>query len=177
MKIQEYYDELDKNGFTSGKKITKKDFSNKIYLRAVHLFWINDKNEILIQTRSAEQTHPLEKQISCTGHVNAKEASQNAILREIEEELGVKINKSEVDFLFSCLRKSENTKTPNYFIDIFVCKKDLKLSDFKIDKKEVEKIEWMPFKTFCDISLENQNTLFNWYLKETNDLIYLINNL
>ena len=72
--------------------------------RSVHAFVRNSKGQILIQLRHREKdTYPLHWDVSCSGHVEkvdhpeqdpdrAREASDSAIRRELEEELGVTSN-------------------------------------------------------------------------------------
>jgi ADP-ribose pyrophosphatase YjhB (NUDIX family) len=103
----------------------------KYYLTVVA--WIgNSKNQLLLQLTSPQKHH----QWSATGgHPKAGETSEEGIIAEIKEELGFKIKKSE-------LTKIQTLRITDDFIDIYFIKKDLNLSDARLQKSEVEKIGW-----------------------------------
>ena len=59
--------------------------------RAVHVLVFNPAGDVYLQRRSAAQdTYPLRWTTSCSGHVDAGEDYDTAVLRELGEELGLK---------------------------------------------------------------------------------------
>lgn len=112
------YDEnLKEIGAMSRDKIHKKGLKHKV----VHC-WIVDKenDEIFIyfQQRSYNKSDfPSMYDIACAGHIDEGEEVENAMVRELEEEIGLKINKSELRYIG---RKFE-TFEKNGFIDDEIC--------------------------------------------------------
>lgn len=70
------------------------------------------------------------------GHVMAGETSKAAIIREIHEELGIKVD--DVTFL-----KRIVWEKYNHFIDIYVLCKDVDLCDLTLQKSEVADVKYI----------------------------------
>lgn len=70
------------------------------------------------------------------GHVMVGETSKEAIIREIDEELGIKID--DIAFIKRVLWEKYN-----HFIDIFVLCKDTNISDLTIQKSELEDVKYI----------------------------------
>ncbi|HET7320772.1 MAG TPA: NUDIX domain-containing protein [Candidatus Saccharimonadales bacterium] len=67
------------------------------YVRAVNLFLINSSGKIWVPRRAASQKiKPNALDFSAGGHVSAGETYELSMLREAEEELGIKINPDEL---------------------------------------------------------------------------------
>lgn len=63
-----------------------------LYHRAVHIFIINCRGELLLQKRSyRKDKFPRRWDSSAAGHVNAGESYQDCAIRELQEELGVAV--------------------------------------------------------------------------------------
>ncbi len=112
------YDEnLKEIGAMPRDKIHKKGLKHKV----VHC-WITDKEKdeifIYFQQRSYNKSDfPGMYDIACAGHIDAGEKAENAMIRELEEEIGLNINKSELRYIG---RKFE-TFEKNGFIDDEIC--------------------------------------------------------
>lgn len=57
--------------------------------QVVRIFVFNDKNELYLQKRGANQTFPNTWDQSAGGHVDEGETYEEAALRELQEELGI----------------------------------------------------------------------------------------
>ncbi len=112
-----YDGNLKEIGAMPRDKIHKKGLKHKV----VHC-WITDKEKdeifIYFQQRSYNKSDfPGMYDIACAGHIDAGEKAENAMIRELEEEIGLNINKSELRYIG---RKFE-TFEKNGFIDDEIC--------------------------------------------------------
>lgn len=83
----ELIDVLDSDGNKLGIAKDKKDiYKDGDYHKSVHIWIINDNNEILVQKRNPKkETFPGLWAISVAGHVRSGEESFEAAIREIKE--------------------------------------------------------------------------------------------
>ena len=96
----------------------------------VHIEIFNDKGEIYLQKRSdTKDLYPGLWDTAVGGHVGAGEKPEEAVLREAEEELGIKPEK--LDFLFKYMNENE-TET-----EVAVVYKTVYNGPFFIDNDEV----------------------------------------
>jgi isopentenyl-diphosphate delta-isomerase type 1 len=76
--------------------------------RAIAVFVFNSKNELFLQKRSkAKFINPLCWTASVTGYVNSKESYLEAAVRETMEELGIRIESYDLEFMEKTLVKTE----------------------------------------------------------------------
>ena len=118
----EYWDIYDVNRKLTGKTIKRGEaFAEGEYYVCCEIWIMNSKNQMLMTQR-----HPAKKAGGLWefsgGGVLAGETTKQAEIREIKEELGVVIDESELELL-------EVFKNRNYFMDIFVVRKDLDLKE------------------------------------------------
>ena len=93
--FKELIDVLDENGQFVGKQETKEElYQDGHWHRSVHIWIINDKQELLVQKRNPyKKTFPNLWAISTAGHVLAGESSLQAGIRELKEELDLECSK------------------------------------------------------------------------------------
>ena len=73
--------------------------------RVVHVLVFNSKNELFLQKRSmSKDVAPGKWDTSVGGHVNAGEILEDAVMREMEEELG--INEGVPEYLYSYIHSN-----------------------------------------------------------------------
>ena len=133
----EYFDILNKDGSRSGQIAPKGELlSNDQYYLGAHAYIHNSKGDFLLQKRSETKDFLPGGWDIHMGHVMAGETSETAIIREIHEELGVKIEK--VTFLKRVLWEKYN-----HFIDIFVVCKDIDICELTLQKSEVEDAKYV----------------------------------
>lgn len=149
--MAEFLDILDKNGNPTGNtKLKKQVHANGDWHRAVHIWIINSQGELLIQKRSPNKdSHPDQWDISVAGHVSAGENAIFASLREIDEEIGIKVKPESLEKLFTT--KSETvlnggTFFNNEFDDVFLAHIDLDPSRIKFQESEVSAVKYIDFK-------------------------------
>jgi isopentenyl-diphosphate delta-isomerase type 1 len=90
---EEFLDILDESGQVIGQELRSKCHSDpNLRHRAVHVFVRNRKGEIFLQKRSlAKKIQPGKWDTSVGGHLAVGESYEEAAARELEEELGVRL--------------------------------------------------------------------------------------
>ena len=88
--MEEIIDLLDEKGKVIGEVSKEKAHKSGLFHRVVHVWILNDKNQILVQRRSkAKDFYPNVWDVSFAGHIHAGESSLDAALREGKEELAM----------------------------------------------------------------------------------------
>ena len=103
------------------------------YIQIIIICIENDRKEFLIQKRAKKKNG---KWALTGGHIISGEDSLTAVLRETQEELGLKLKENEVELVFS-------KRAYDCFVDLYYTKKEVKLEKLKLEKKEVETVKWM----------------------------------
>lgn len=137
--MNEYWDVYDKNRNPIGKTIKRGDpFGENEFYVCCEVWIVNSKNQMLVTQR-----HPDKKaggQWEFTGGgVLTGETTLVAAAREVKEELGICLNESEFEL-------RDVYKHKNYFMDIYVVKKDFSEEEIILDKNEVVDWKWMSQK-------------------------------
>ena len=104
------------------------------YIIVVLSFIQNSKGEFLIQKRSKQKDG---KFASTGGHVKTGETSIKGIISEIREEIGLDIDPSELELIYSGREDFERV-----FFDIYYFMKYFDFSDLTLQKEEVDFVEW-----------------------------------
>lgn len=151
--MSEVWDVYDKNRNKTGKICLRgpgnlKEGEYHIVVNAVIL---NSNNEILIAQRAKHKIHPLKWECS-GGSILAGETSIGGILREIEEEIGLKFKENEA-ILLKTLRRDV---IPPNFKDIWLFKKDVDFKDITFNDGEVVDIKWVNIDEFMEMKKSNQ---------------------
>ena len=144
-------DILDEKGNLIGEvKLKREAHAKGLWHRASHIWIYNSKGEILLQLRSKNKSlYPNLWDVSAAGHVSAGQSYDEAAVRELFEELGVKAAISE-------LKNIENRKldiklgaTHNReFIQVYLLKLNKNINNLKVQKEEIEQVKFMPLDKF-----------------------------
>lgn len=115
----------------SGEKIPEGS-----YRLVVGVLIFNSKGELLIQQRAKEKTTWTNLwDISCAGHVQAGETSQEGASRELKEELGLTYD-------FTSVPAAISISFPKGFEDFYILHLDLEPGKLNLQKDEVQKVMW-----------------------------------
>jgi isopentenyldiphosphate isomerase len=161
--MDEYIDILNEQGKNTGKTSLKSEAHKKGLFHASAHVWIFDENKnVLIQQRARnKETFPGLWDISVAGHISASETPITSAIREVEEEIGIKVRKNQLHLIGTFKKKVEHHSN---FIDnelhyIFICKMDLDINSIKIQQEEVLAVKIVPLK---DLKMEvlTQNNKF-----------------
>ena len=134
--MAEYWDVYNSNRELTGKTIKRGDpFGENEFYVCCEVWIVNSKNQMLVTQR-----HPDKKaggQWEFTGGgVLAGETTRLAASREVKEELGICLDETELEL-------HNVYKHRNYFMDIYVVKKDIKDEEIVLDKNEVINWKWL----------------------------------
>jgi isopentenyl-diphosphate delta-isomerase type 1 len=111
--------------------------------RVVHVLVFNKKGELLLQKRSMlKDVAPGKWDTSVGGHINPGEDIIAAANREMEEELGIKVQR--LDFLYTYLFTSH---IESELVSTFSCIHD---SGFHFNKEEIDELAFWELKKIRD---------------------------
>ena len=148
----EYFDILDENGNKTGRiKLRSEVHRDGDWHKAVHIWIVNDKGEILLQRRCpTKDSNPNMLDISSAGHLTAGDDSLMGAIRELKEELNLNVNPSNLKFIKTLKRSSKYTDTfiNNEFDDMYILKTNKKIDDMKYQEEEISEILFIPFDEF-----------------------------
>lgn len=158
----ELLDVLDDNGLKTG--ITKdKDeiYKTGEWFRSVHIWIVNDNNELLLQKRSLyKTTFPNLWAVSVSGHVMAGETSIQAVIREVKEELDIDINSNQCKYLFTIRRQNIfNNCINRVYDDVYIVKLNIDVVNANIQRTELNEIKYFNLYNLKDM-LENYDPRF-----------------
>lgn len=130
----EYLNVYDDNLSPLNKKIKRGEplLPNEHILITI-IYIENNNNEFLIQKTSKEKDELFS---STGGHVQYNENSKQAIIREVEEELGLDLSKDNIIYI-----KNINIGVP--LCDIYYIKKDIDISKLKLQLSEVSSVSYL----------------------------------
>lgn len=175
----EYFDVLDEKGNQIGvTKPRTQVHKDGDWHRAVHIWLINSKDELLIQKRSqTKDSYPNMWDISIAGHLLAGQDEISAAIREIQEELGLSFTKKYFQHLFTY--KSQKVLNGGTFINneidnVYLVHSDVNLSDLKLQEDEVSEIKLIPYKNLEKI-IEKKDKTFVPHDEEYKRLFALLN--
>lgn len=144
----EIIDILDINGQKTGTHKSRADIHRDgDYHLAIEVWLFNNHNELLIQKRSANKdSHPNLWEVSCSGHVDSDEASLEAALRELNEELGITSNATELQFVqrfFEPAMLDQGRYINNEFKDLYLLPCNFSLDKFTFPPSEITALKWI----------------------------------
>jgi isopentenyldiphosphate isomerase len=136
----------ENNNLLDIQKMKSEAHKKGLWHRASHIWIYNSKGEILLQLRAKEKSlYPNMWDISAAGHIGAGEDSITSGSREVEEEIGLKLKKEDLDFWMirkvkAIFREIKN----NEFYYVYFFKFDGDINQLKLQKEEVQKIQFLP---------------------------------
>ncbi len=142
----EVVDKLNKRKEPLNKKTDRYEKIDGEYCQYVHVCIMNDKNEFLIQKRSPYKKIYPNMWAQTGGAVDSGETSLQGALREVKEELGIDLDKNNMEFILSFKRYHS-------FVDVWLAKQNVDLKDVVMQKEEVSEVKWVnkdEFKKMID---------------------------
>lgn len=133
----EIFDIYDKNRNKTGRTAERgTPLKPDEYRMVVHACIFNSNNEMLIQRRQPfKKSWPNMWDVSVGGCSIAGETSNDAITREVKEELGIDVD-------FTNIRPKFTFSFNNGFDDWYIIKMDLDLSKVTLQEEEVQEVKW-----------------------------------
>lgn len=144
---EELIDVLDENQNIIDQKPRKYVHKNELLHKVIHLWIVNSKGEVLLQRRSQENsTYKGLWHVGVGGHVDAGASELDTVIRESEEEIGLVVDEKELVKLHVFRDEAfveELQLTEKAFVHAFLLRKDIDISEFKVDPSEVETVEYI----------------------------------
>jgi isopentenyl-diphosphate delta-isomerase type 1 len=92
---EEIFDVVNEHDEVVGRETRREVHRNGLRHRAIHVFVFNSRGEVFLQKRSmTKDTHPGVWDSSASGHLDCGEDYDACAVRELREEIGLKLNKS-----------------------------------------------------------------------------------
>ncbi|NNF74649.1 MAG: NUDIX domain-containing protein [Flavobacteriaceae bacterium] len=154
--MDEYIDLVDSSGNSLGRKALKSEaHRNGWYHNTIHLWLYSSKGEILLSQRSAEKLiFPLLWDVSAAGHVDAGETIIDAAVRETQEELGLVLTPTDLNFLGVFKHESfyhDGAIKDFEFHHAFITELKINTADLKLQKGEVDAIKLVGQEEFLNL--------------------------
>lgn len=147
------------------------DIPKNLYHLVVHVCIFNAKNQMLIQQRqSFKEGWPNMWDVTVGGSAIIGENSRQAAMREVAEELGLKID----------LKNTPPVITKYFsegFDDIYILEKEIDISKLTLQYEEVQAVKWVDIEEILDmiglkkfIPYDESFIHFLFHLHQTNSL-------
>ena len=148
----EYLELYDENRNKTGKIVERGDFKLEPgeYFLVTEALLINSNNEILISKRSEEKKlYPGMWEVN-GGGCRVGETSKEALVREMSEELGIKLDINKIYSL-------KTVRNERRFKDIWTYRLDIDISDLRFTDNEVTEAKWVTYEEF--LKMKNEDIL------------------
>ena len=152
----ELIDIVDENNKLTGKVEERWVAYNKgLWRRTVSCWIMNKKGEVLLQKRTANKLRNPNKWAKTGGQVDSGETVEEAIFREVKEELGIEIHKNQIKVIDIHKSDDENKRFSYNFIFIV----NYKIDDYVLQKEEVADVR---YATIEEMELARKNNDLNY---------------
>ena len=142
----ELIDIFDENNNPTG--VIKEKYEaheEELFHRTAHIWIINNKNELLLQKRSAKKkSEPNCWDISGAGHINAGESVIEGALRELSEELGVITEEKNLEYI-ATIKSTKNPKNLE-FQYVYLLRTEMKIEEYVFKDEEVSEVKYVYYK-------------------------------
>lgn len=175
--MTELLDVLDENGNLTGQSKTKQEiYNNSCWHRSVHIWIINNQNELLVQKRNPyKKTFPNLWAISSAGHVVAGETSVESGIRELKEELNVDAKPEDLKYLFTIKRiQPYKDSFIKVFDDVYLLHKNIDVDHTKLQVEELTDIKYV-YYTYLESILKGNDPDYVPYTEEHEKLFDYLN--
>jgi len=152
--MDELVDILDAHGKTTGKTALKSEAHRKGWFHpTVHVWLYTKDGKILIQQRSGDkEIHPLLWDVSVAGHIGAGEDIEISAIREVSEEIGLKITGRDLHKIgvFKAVVHHANGLIDCEFHHTFLCELKIPLHRLQKQDSEVAALNLIPITQFAE---------------------------
>ena len=134
------------------------------YRLSIHIWIVNDKNEILIQQRSASRKMFPNMWTNTGGACIAGETSIETVFRELKEELNVIPNIDDLELIASYKRKKD-------YVDVWLLRQNININDLKFNDNEVQAAKWVSIEEWKKLLIEEKaiKSSTNYFLNYINN--------
>ena len=134
------------------------------YRLSIHIWIVNDKNEILIQQRSANRKKFPNMWTNTGGACIAGETSIETVFRELKEELDITPSIDNLELIASYKRKKD-------YVDVWLLRQNININDLKFNDNEVQAAKWVSIEEWKKLLIEEQaiKSSTNYFLNYINN--------
>ena len=170
----EYLDIYDENNNYLGyAEERKKAHNENLWHRHVSCWIMNEKGQILLQQRSLTKTKNPGMWSKTGGHVDKGETPNEAIKREVFEEIGLSVKDEDI-FNFEIFK----SKNPNehYYSYGYIFFTNLKEEDYTLQKEEVEQVKYYLIEEIEKLKDDNNSnyTFYKWEQDSFNEQMNIL---
>lgn len=158
--MEEFFDVLSEKGEYIGEvESREKCHKEGLWHKAVTLFIVNNKKQVLLQRRSKnKKLWPDMWDITAGGHVLSGEFGFQSVIRETKEELGIDLDKKDITFIGTAI--STNIKEDiinNHFNEFYIVNKDIDETQLTLQEEEVSEVKWVEKNEIVERIKNNHN--------------------
>ena len=130
-------------------------YEKGLWRRTVSCWIMNERGEILLQKRAGEKRRNPSKWAKTGGQVDSGETVEEAIFREVKEELGIEIPKEQIKVIDIHKSNDQNKRFAYNFLFVV----NYKINDYTLQKEEVSEVEYY---TIEELKLAKKNNDTNY---------------
>ena len=152
----ELLDIVDEQGNFTGQVMEREKAHDLNLLHwEIAVFFVNDNKELLLQKRSPNKRFSPNKWGLCAGHVDSGETPEKTALREIKEELGIKLSPGDLRILEEreVLKLESNSRLTRMYYVIY------NGNDFTIQTEELSEVKWFNIDEVIDRIKNNDESI------------------
>ena len=152
----ELLDIVDEQGNFTGQVMEREKAHDLNLLHwEIAVFFVNDNKELLLQKRSPNKRFSPNKWGLCAGHVDSGETPEKTALREIKEELGIKLSPGDLRILEErdVLKLESNSRLTRMYYVIY------NKNDFTIQTEELSEVKWFNIDEVIDRIKNNDESI------------------
>lgn len=157
----ELIDIVDENNILTGKIAERWEaYERGLWRRTVSCWIMNEKGEILLQQRTSNKKRNPNKWAKTGGQVDAGETVEEAIFREVKEELGIEIPKEQIEVVEIIKSNDKNRRFSYNFIFVV----NYKIDNYILQKDEVARVKYVTIEEMELFKKQNDlnYTFCNW---------------
>ena len=145
----ELVDLLNDRKELTGETCERNSVPEEKYRLSIHIWIVNDKNEILIQQRSASRKKFPNMWTNTGGACIAGETSIETVKRELKEELDITPSIDNLELIASYKRKKD-------YVDVWLLKQNINIKDLKFNDNEVQAAKWITIEEWKKLLIEEK---------------------
>lgn len=149
-------------------------YEKGLWRRTVSCWIMNKNGDILLQKRTANKRRNPNKWAKTGGQVDSGESVEEAIFREVKEELGIEIPQEQIKVIE--IRKSDDKNKRFAYNFIFVV--NYKINEYTLQKDEVAEVKYVSIEDMENLKKNDDTnyTFCNWKENEFYNEINLLKN-
>lgn len=146
-------------------------YEKGLWRRVVSCWIMNKKGEVLLQKRALTKKRNPGRWAKTGGQVDKGESVEDAIFREVKEELGIEVPKEQIKVIN--IKKNDKNKHFSYHY-IFVV--DYKIEECILQKEEVDEVKYVSIEEIEEAARKKDEnyTFSNWTEEDINREIDLL---